>query len=390
MSAPHSTDTRNPRLDGLRGIAILLVVFHHGGLRLPLSEGPALHLYATAVELGFVGVDLFFVLSGYLITGILLRTKDAPDYYRTFYVRRTLRIFPVYYLWLVFMLLVIPQLEFFAKFGYFQHAARFEPTWYWLYLSNVKAALDGVWQHSLLSLTWSLAIEEQFYLVWPFVVRRLSREGLRRACLACLVLAPALRTGLVLADVNPLASVALTPCRIDTLAAGALLAVMSADPTGRARCLAVARRALPLGALALVVLVGVRQWGVGVRAIESPLVHDPWIQTLGYSLFAGTFAALLASTVLGDPGGRGLLASRGLRVFGRTSYAMYLTHTFVGGMLLLYVFNPLDHPGWGGALLSYAIELAGMLAFAGASWLRLETHVERLKGRWRYARRPEF
>jgi peptidoglycan/LPS O-acetylase OafA/YrhL len=59
-------------------------------------------------------------------------------------------------------------------------------------------------------------------------------------------------------------------------------------------------------------------------------------------------------------------------------------------MLLLYVFNPLDHPGWGGALLSYAIELAGMLAFAGASWLLLETHVERLKRRWRYARRPEF
>jgi peptidoglycan/LPS O-acetylase OafA/YrhL len=390
MDAPPHTETRNPRLDGLRGIAILLVVFHHGGLRLPLSEGPALHLYATAIELGFAGVDLFFVLSGYLITGILLRTKEAPDYYRTFYARRTLRIFPVYYLWLVFVLLVIPQLSFFAPFGYFQRAAPFEGAWYWLYLSNVKAALDGAWQHSLLSLTWSLAIEEQFYLLWPFVVRQLSPLGLQRLCSGLLLGALALRTVLVWAGVNSFAVFALTPCRIDTLAAGALLAVLTTDPAVRARCLVVARRVLPLGVAALVALITFRQWGMGVRPIETPLSHDPWMQTLGYSLLAVTFAALLAVSVLGAEGKRGVLASRGLRVFGRTSYAMYLTHTFVGGMVLLYVFNPLEHPGWGGALLSYAIELVCMLAFAGASWLLIETHVERFKRRFRYSQQSMF
>jgi peptidoglycan/LPS O-acetylase OafA/YrhL len=134
---------RSPHLDGLRGIAILLVVYSHAGLRFP-TDGPFGALYLVSVKMGWCGVDLFFVLSGFLITRILLRTRESTRFFRVFYARRTLRIFPAYYLWLAFLLLLVPALPYFARFHFFRAGAdTFSSLWYWTYTSNVGFVIDG-------------------------------------------------------------------------------------------------------------------------------------------------------------------------------------------------------------------------------------------------------
>ena len=169
-----------PALDGLRGIAIAAVMVFHFTLYGPYSNalmrglpaiGPALHLAMA----GWGGVDLFFVLSGYLITAILLRTKAAPGYFRRFYARRVLRIFPLYYLFLAVGIALSSRLPpAWSAEGSWQ-------LWLWTYLTNFKIGSAGwssvprAYEHF-----WSLAVEEQFYLLWPLLVFKLDERRLAR------------------------------------------------------------------------------------------------------------------------------------------------------------------------------------------------------------------
>jgi peptidoglycan/LPS O-acetylase OafA/YrhL len=163
MSAKHI-----PALDGVRGLAVLVVVLYHvgGGAH---SSNPVLRTVATAFQLGWSGVTLFFVLSGFLITGILWDSKGAPRWYRNFYLRRTVRIFPLYYLALLIVLL----------FAVVAHHAKAVLGHLWvlvLYLQNMPAfsRVDYNFDPSVkLSHFWSLAVEEQFYLVWPFLISQM-------------------------------------------------------------------------------------------------------------------------------------------------------------------------------------------------------------------------
>jgi peptidoglycan/LPS O-acetylase OafA/YrhL len=163
LSGDSLLRTRMPELDTIRGIAVLLVVFFHGfGFRYGLqglSGFPKLFVAATLP--GWMGVNLFFVLSGFLITGILLDTKSRADYYRRFYVRRALRILPLYYA--VLLLLAI-----LTRTGWVNRQA----SWAYLslsffYLSNVTELFGVLSQYTVL---WSLAVEEHFYLLWPAAV----------------------------------------------------------------------------------------------------------------------------------------------------------------------------------------------------------------------------
>ena len=179
LSEPR-THTIIPALDGLRGIAILLVLIHH--LTIYRPEG-GLDSWIAAVPLfGWCGVNLFFVLSGFLITGILLDTRDSPVFYRSFFARRVLRIFPLYYgvLFLGFVLapLLLPMPD-----AYGRHQL-----WLWTYLANFAMPFGK--GEPAFSHFWSLCVEEQFYLVWPFLVRR---SGLRGTMIASFAVVAFLR-----------------------------------------------------------------------------------------------------------------------------------------------------------------------------------------------------
>jgi len=168
-----------PALDGIRGLAVLLVVFYHTGGGAQSSQ-PIVHAIGTVNKYGWTGVTLFFVLSGFLITGILWDTRDDPHHLKNFYARRSLRIFPLYYFALALVFLgSIP-------YGGFHECLR--RIWvYIFYLQNLDAF--GLHPHPLPSTLvtvhfWSLAVEEQFYLLWPALVLRM--KTLRQAQNLCL------------------------------------------------------------------------------------------------------------------------------------------------------------------------------------------------------------
>jgi peptidoglycan/LPS O-acetylase OafA/YrhL len=159
-----------PALDGVRGLAALLVmIFHFGRAEVPGRGAAAVGFFA---QFGWGGVDLFFVLSGFLICGILLDTRDRPGFLRTFYTRRALRIFPLYFAFLAAYIFVIaPRLPGASDIEVRQR-------WLWLYVSNFDVAAHGWYSGggSHANHLWSLAIEEQFYLLAPFAVLALSRR----------------------------------------------------------------------------------------------------------------------------------------------------------------------------------------------------------------------
>ncbi len=159
-----------PALEGVRGVAILAVLAHQLLID-GYAGGRALEILRMPFQTGWAGVQLFFVLSGFLITGILLDTRRAENFWSSFYARRALRIFPVYYLLLAVTYAIAPH----------RHQV-----FYWLYLANLRQLAAGPAVESL-GHCWSLSVEEQFYLVWPFAVRLLDERGLVRLCAAIVV-----------------------------------------------------------------------------------------------------------------------------------------------------------------------------------------------------------
>jgi len=378
----EKTDGRQiPALDGLRGLAILLVMLFHQTL---IKPGNAISLtddvFSRIVEFGWSGVDLFFVLSGFLITGILFDAKGRAHYFRNFYARRTLRIFPLYYAVLVLSLVILPNLpaglvpaDKVASFGRIEG----DEIWYWLYLSNFSIAKAGMWRHGILDISWSLAIEEQFYLIWPTVVYFLGRVALMRVCVGLILLAPVIRATLLWLGADPLAVYCVTPARMDLLAAGGFLALLARDPVGLEARLPWARAGVAAG---IASLAGILVWRGELDAM------DPVVQVVGYSLIALLYASLLVLTVQSRPGTalHGFFTSRGMRMFGRYSYALYLFHLPLRAVIRDSVYHRTDFlvlfgsqiPG---QLIFYVAATALALVFALASWYLFESHLLRLK-----------
>ena len=176
-----------PQLDRLRGLAILLVlVFHLEPVFPPVLVGIAHQLW--------IGVDLFFVLSGFLITGILWDTRESKSYFGRFYGRRVLRIWPAYTLLLLFAFGALPLLRRFV--GGLMLEVPTEPLGPWPYLLMIQNFFSSALRLSLpLAVTWSLAVEEQFYLVWPAVIRFASRRFTLPCLLGAILLEPFIRMG---------------------------------------------------------------------------------------------------------------------------------------------------------------------------------------------------
>lgn len=312
-----------PVLDGVRGLAIFLLLMHQFVLRSQVTSKPV-RIFEDLLQIGWIGVQLFFVLSGFLITGILLDTKEREGYFRAFYVRRVLRIFPLYYLFLITVSIVLPHL--FAV----PAILRVEPRQmgvYWVYLSNWFPGGPNVLGHC-----WSLAVEEQFYIVWPLVVRVTGARSLLRGCLALAAGSLALRIGLWLEGADPEFIYENTLTRMDALVLGAAGAVLVRSPEAMAFLRPRLGRALALAAAALAVL-----------AAKTGLPRTTALtQTLGYSLLSITFTLLILTAVLQQASGQGRIAralsSRPLRTLGTYSYGIYIlqlpVHLFVSRVLL--------------------------------------------------------
>lgn len=337
---------RIPALDGLRGIAIALVLVYHFTI-LRASDVPLDRAWIFAARIGWCGVDLFFVLSGFLITGILLQSVGTRGYLLSFYARRVLRIFPLYYALVAFSLVLLPRWDE-AAFDSIGDVGD-DALLYWTYLSNFALAKAGEFRHGILDVSWSLSIEEQFYVLWPFVILLLRRR-LAWICSGTILAALVLRLVLVWKEQHPVAIYAITPTRIDALALGSLLAVLIRSPNGSSRLIGTARTVLPSAALGVILIAGF--WGT-----------DPYgkaMQCVGYTLLGLIFSSAL---VLALPGSRAstwqkILEHRILRELGKYSYAIYLFHLPIRSFLRSLLGGPDKIPFFFGS------QLPGLLAFA--------------------------
>ena len=287
------------------------------------DAGARSHLQRVVVKgasFGVLGVDLFFVLSGFLITGLLLEAKGEPHYFRNFYARRTLRIFPLYYVVLAVLFGVIPAV---TTTPPLLEVARQHQVWLWTYTTNFYIAATSSWASlTYVSHFWSLAIEEHFYLVWPLLVFAFRREALARICVGVIAAGLALRIVLVLSGVSDLSVSVLTPCRIDTLAVGALLALLVRREGVGARLLDRA----PLLALGLAAaVVAVSLFGVRTK-LWLPVLHQ--VRGSLYALFFGalTLVSLGRSTRPGAALAARIFQSRLLSFLGKYSYGLYVYH----------------------------------------------------------------
>jgi peptidoglycan/LPS O-acetylase OafA/YrhL len=368
---------RIPALDGLRGIAILMVLLWHG-----IFEGHSNSRIVSKLlllgSLSWSGVDLFFVLSGFLIGGILLDAKQSPRYFSTFYARRAYRILPLY--WVVlgiyfFSRYVLPGFGHWLGFDFLQI-----PAWCFLiFAQNFWMAQAGEFGAGGLNPTWSLAIEEQFYLTIPWIVRKLSRTHLVLV-LSCVVLsAPLLRTLLfLLFRHGRFAALVLMPCRADVLSLGVLSAALMRDP--RSWNVVVAHNSFLFRIAALLVLP--LAW-LSYKGFEGNSVQ---IVTFGYSLVAIFYTCCLLIALSSKAGilQRALTNIR-LRRFGEIAYCTYLIHMpllHLAYKIISSLFRGASFRHSGGArmLLADLVGYGLTLVFAKLSWHFLEQPMLR-KGR---------
>lgn len=369
----ESTTGRHlPALDGIRGIAILLVLVFHlfAGNDHPKSSELIVYL-AQLRAACWVGVDLFFVLSGFLITGILYDTQSGRHYFRNFYARRVLRIFPLYYGTLAVVAIAV-----------LLTGCRLLPGFWILvaYLASIVGAPYATCGWLNLNHFWTLSLEELFYLVWPTVIFLAKRP--RTIVLVALVaslFSIGLRAYLVLsghAVNNPYIVYAFAPARLDSLLAGGMLAV-GLRTRFRDEILRVAPFALGLGLLALAALL-----------VKHPTL--PWDGGLAwsvglYDLLAITFSALIA-TALRESKTKRALSVSALRFFGRYSYGMYVFHVILSGIFDARLRASIH--AWSGSLL-VSVVLTGLILAAMTTllavasyrlyeqrWLLLKRHFE--------------
>ncbi|MDB5172193.1 MAG: oatA 2 [Phycisphaerales bacterium] len=362
-------------LDGLRGVAVLGVMFYHFlGVARPCTGWAA--SVQKAASWGWCGVDLFFVLSGFLITGILLDAKGSHNYFKTFYVRRVLRIFPLYYgvLAAVAVAMRIPAVSRF--FGF--EDIRASLWWMSAYLGSfVLTVRHDKNMFGPIGHFWSLAVEEHFYIVWPAIVWACTRRRLTVACLAFAAMALISRCVLVLKAGANEAPYMLTPCRVDGLALGALLAliVRSKLPVNLVR-----QWAWVLGAASAAALVGVGLKRGGFNH------YGRTMNMAGFTLLAVAFTAAIALLISARPASRirKALETPALLSVGRYSFAMYVLHQTCARPFKEYLF-PADKLGGllhsaNLGILTYALLAAGATyLLALGSWHLYEKHFLRLK-----------
>jgi peptidoglycan/LPS O-acetylase OafA/YrhL len=366
--APSRSLARIAELDGIRGLAILPIIALHSGVSI-CPPG----LVHNVVGLGWVGVDLFFVLSGFLITGILLDSKGDKDFFRRFYLRRVFRIFPIYYLYVVLFFLGMPLVWQFTGRLVSTINGRGDQLWYWLYLSNWR---DAMKQNRLLWHFWSLSIEEQFYVVWPLVVYAASRRVLKYVCVALVILSPVLRFMALHEGISKYYIYSITVFRLEGLALGALLALASRDASLRCQI----RRLAPFMWMAATAAL------IAVFSSSGTGYLTPAMAVYGYTSVAVLCGVFVSYGI--ERSGTNTRFARFLRQpwlvrFGKYSYGLYVWHMPIAEQVRKAGDQVRIRFGFSWMLLPLMllIALAASYAAAWISWRFIEAPFARLKER---------
>ncbi len=382
---PHAA--RIPVLDAIRGIAIVLVLLVHFTPDYLMPNRP-LEWVKKLMFAGWTGVDLFFVLSGFLITDILLRVRNSPSWILNFYGRRALRILPLYLGSLVVIFGIVPW---FVPSGNDPAFDAMQSTqgWYWLHLANVSVFLHGfpgtVSQTANLGHLWSLAVEEHFYLVWPFLVARLPERRLLTVLLVIIGCAIGIRLLALATLTGPMLEGAFvqTPARMDGLACGALLTVLF--------------RRLPAATLrrwSLILLPLIGAIFLADFYIQTGLwVGGNFIRTIGFTLLAVFYASLVVVLLTDAPSAplRRLIDNAPLRFFGKYSYGIYVIHFIMAPTLARWFPEAALLAQLHSPVLASLVCILGKtgvsVLLALLSWRLLEAPCLRRKDRFDYAAR---
>jgi peptidoglycan/LPS O-acetylase OafA/YrhL len=361
-ATPVAAGGRIVELDGIRGCACLLVVIGH-------YFGEVEH-GARFLGLEWLGVDLFFCLSGFLIGGILLDNRASPSYFATFYIRRGFRIFPIYYLTVSLVLLALPRFSGEADPG-------FPPGVYLGYMQNFVMSFTGVETTRWLMPTWTLCVEEQFYLLLPIIIYLTPSRLLLRVLLLLIASASLFRLVLVLASANKLALHMPLPAEWDLLFLGVLGAYAQRTPPLWSRLTGNDRSILRSGIFA------------GLAALTVLILGDNALGWRGFDVFGclavgAAVTGFLMLVVSGASEGR-RFRSPTLRFFGRISYALYLIHQPVAGILHSLILGSRPDIGTLAQAGVTVAALAASIGIAYASWIFFESPLIRVGRHWSYS-----
>jgi len=375
VSVRAQADARIPALDGVRAMASLAVVFYHFGPHIAQDAHSPFHFLARLPRPGNEGVDLFFVLSGFLISGILVNARNSPRYFGTFYRRRAFRIFPLYYL-LIVSYYAAGWILGAAKSGstLFAHPL---PEWgYWLYLQNffMSAANDfgALW----FAATWSLAVEEQFYLTLPAIVRRVTDRQLAMVA-AMGVIGPLILRAAIqkFGHVSPVGAYVLLFTRMDALATGILVMLAMRYYSGW-----IGARSRRLGQLVASALI--------VWFVLPLLFPNSAAGRFAFTVFTqnAVVFGLLLLYVVAAPGGwvARFLSLSWMRTLGNMAYSTYMFHLIVLSLVFLRIRGGEPALNSSADLLPMGVALAltGLLSLA--SWQFFERRFIRSGHKYQY------
>ena len=382
QSPVQAPSKRYVELDGLRGMAALCAVLYHYTDRASRLS-PSLKLFRHFLNISPAAMDMFFILSGFLIGGILLRTMESPNYYKTFYLRRFFRIIPIYYLWIAifgFVAYFAPSVRQALPKGY---TLQMVIGAYLIFIQNFASpVLRVIW----LEATWSLAVEEHFYLLMPACMRRFSLKQLVQGLVAIVVVSPALRVVLSVllrkdgSDSGWWSVYGWTISRVDALALGVLLSIAWANPKAKLwiheHILWVYR-----SMAGLFVASAIFEYFTMKEIRHTQALTDGFGRS-AVELFS--LCLLVIALVNQGKPSAAFMRWAWLRQIGKISYCVYLTHWGIFWAVLTFGFHAKAGLDVSVDLIAGALALALTLALSEFSWIYLEGPMVKRSHRYSY------